>query len=102
MKQKLFHLYNRLKKSFVSEITDIVKHEGGEITFNPIIKIDKPCDDGEMFDEIACLQYDKKEKTLYVHLMEVQIDVPIIEQHEYWIPLRDLSFDDIYKIAERI
>ena len=102
MKQKLFHLYNRLKKSFVDEITDIVKHRKGEIIFNPHIRIDKPSDDGFWYDEVACLQFDEKEKTLYVHLQEIQVDAIVTEEHEYWISLRDLSFDEIYKIAEKI
>ena len=99
MIQKLFYLYNNLKRIFVSEITDIVKHKGGEIVFNSIIKINRPCN---MFDEIACLKFDEEEKTLYVHLMEVQIEASSIEQQEYWIPLIDMSIDDIYKIAEKL
>ena len=102
MRQKLFHLYNRLKKSFVDEITDIVRHKGGEIIFDSRVKIDKPKDDGYWYDEIACLQYDDRDKTLYVHLQEVEVDAVATEMHEYWTPLRDMSFDDLYKIAERI
>ena len=102
MKQKLFHLYNRLKKSFIDEITDIVRHKGGEIIFEPHIKIDKPKDDGYWYYEIACLQYDDRDKTLYVHLQEVEVDEVASERHEYWTPLKDEAFDDIFKIAEKI
>lgn len=104
MKQKLFHLYNRLKKSFVDEITDIVKHKKGEIIFSPYIRINLPHDEDsyQMYEEVACLQYDEKEKALYANIQTVEVDDIHTEKQEYWTPLRDMSFDELFRIAENI
>jgi hypothetical protein len=104
MKQKLFHLYNRLKKSFVDEITDIVKHKKGEIVFDPHVRIYLPSNEDIylMYEEVVCLQYDEKEKALYANIQTVEVDDIHTERHEYWTPLRDMSFDELYSIAERL
>lgn len=104
MNQKLFHLYNRLKKSFVDEITDIVKAKGGEIIFSPYIKIYLPSNESAylMYEEVACLQFDDKEKYLYANLQTVEVDDVHTERQEYWVPLRDMSFDELFRIAENI
>ena len=104
MNQKLFHLYNRLKKSFVDEITDIVKSKGGETVFSPYIRIYLPSNEGTylMYEEVACLQFDEKENTLYVSLQTVEVDDVHTERQEYWTPLRDMSFDELFRIAENI
>lgn len=104
MKQKLFHLYNRLKESFVAEIADIVKAKGGEIVFSPHIKIYLPSTEGSylMYEEVACLQFDENDNTLYADIQTVEVDDVHTERHEYWMPLRDMSFDELYKIAERL
>lgn len=96
MNQKLFHLYNRLKKSFVDEITDIVKAKGGEIIFSPYIKIYLPSNESTylMYEEVACLKFDEEENTLYANNHT--------ERYEYWTPLRDMSFDELFRIAENI
>ena len=104
MKQKLFHLYNRLKRSFIDEILDIVMHKGGEIIFEPHIKIMLPHDDDSylMYEEVACLQYDEKEKALYANIQVVEVDDIHTEKNEYWTPLRDLDFNELFAIAERL
>lgn len=104
MNQKLFHLYNRLKKSFVDEITDIIKAKGGEIVFSPYIKIYLPSNESIylMYEEVACLQFDEKENTLYANLQIVEVDDVNTERHEYWTPLRDMNFDELFRIAENL
>ena len=104
MKQKLFHLYNRLKKSFVDEITDIVKAKGGETIFSPHIKIYLPSNESIylMYEEVACLQFDEKEKCLYANVNVVEVDDTYTDEHEYWTPLRDMSFDELFRIAENV
>ena len=104
MNQKLFHLYNRLKKSFVDEITDIVKAKGGEIIFSPYIKIYLPSNESTylMYEEVACLQFYEKENALYANIQVVEVDNIHIERHEYWTPLRDMSFNELFRIAENI
>ena len=104
MKQKLFHLYNRLKESFVAEIADIVKTKGGEIVFSPHIKIYLPSTEDTylMYEEVACLQFDDKEKCLYANIQTVEVDDVHTERHECWVALRDMSFDELFRIAENI
>ena len=104
MKQKLFSLYNRLKKSFIDEILDIVMHKGGEIVFSPYIRINLPPDDESyiMYEEVACLQYDTRDNTLYANIQIVEVDDTHTEKSEYWTPLRDMSFGELFKIAENI
>lgn len=104
MNQKLFHLYNRLKESFVDEITDIVKAKGGEIVFSPYIKIYLPSNESTylMYEEVACLQFDEKENTLYANLQTVEVDDCHTERHEYLTPLRDMNFDELFRIAENL
>ena len=104
MKQKLFCLYNRLKKSFVDEITDIVKHKKGEVVFNPHVRIYLPSNEDIylMYEEVACLQYDEKEKALYANIQVTEVDDIHTEKNEYWTPLRDMSFDELFRIAENV
>ena len=104
MKQKLFHLYNRLKKSFVDEITDIVNQKKEEIVFNPPIKIHLPSGEDVyyLYEEVACLQYDEKEKCLYANIQVIEVDDVHTEKQEYWTPVRDMSFDELFRIAENI
>ena len=104
MKQKLFHLYNRLKKSFVDEITDIVNQKKGEIIFDPHIRIYLPSNEDIylMYEEVACLQYDEKEKALYANIQVIEVDDVHTEKQEYWTPVRDMSFDELFRIAENL
>ena len=104
MKQKLFCLYNRLKKSFVDEITDIVNQKKGECVFNPPIKIHLPSSEDVyyLYEEVACLQYDAKEKCLYANTQVIEVDDVHTERNEYWTSLRDMSFDELFQIAEKL
>ena len=104
MKQKLFCLYNRLKKSFVDEITDIVNQKNGEIIFEPHILIYLPSNESiyMMYENVACLQYDDKEKCLYANIQVIEVDDIHTEKQEYWTPVRDMSFDELFRIAENL
>ena len=98
MKQKLFNLHNRLKHSFVQEIIDIIRHQD-KIVFEPFIRINLPRDNDELFEDITEIEYDPKENIWYVHNYITEVD---LMTGEYWTPIRDLSFDELFKIAERI
>ena len=55
-----------------------------------------------MYEEVACLKFDEKENTFYADIQVVEVDDIHTERHEYWTPLRDMSFDELFRIAENI
>lgn len=97
MKKELFKIYNALKKIFVEKIEDNI--EGLKLNFSPYIKISFPRDSHELHEEILSVEYDAKEDTWCAHnyITDMNLDTT-----EYWTPLRDLSFEELFKIAERI
>ena len=99
MKQLLFNLYNKCRDNFIEGMTDILKAKGNEMEFSPYIRIPMSNDSDDFFEDITEIKFDKEENTWYVHNyitdMNLQVD-------EYWTPLRNLSFDELYKIAERL
>ena len=97
MKQELFNLYNELKNTFIEKI--VANIEGGKIEFSPYIRISLPRDSDEFFEEILSIEYDANEKIWYAHNCVTETDC---SASMYWTPLRDLSFDELYKIAERL
>ena len=99
MTQKLFCLFNRLKSSFAEEIIDTLKTKGTKITFEPCLRINLPRDNDELFEDITEIEYDPKENIWYVHNYITEVD---LMTGEYWTPIRDLSFDELFKIDERI
>ena len=97
MKQELFDLYNSLKNTFIEKIVETIDTK--QKTFSPYIRVNLPRDTEEMFEEIVSIEYDEKENTWYAHnyITDTNLDVT-----EYWTPLRDLSFDELFKIAEAL
>ena len=55
-----------------------------------------------MYEEVACLQYDEKEKALYANIQVIEVDDVHTEKQEYWTPVRDMSFDELFRIAENL
>ena len=97
MKKELFDSYNRYKASFIEDITDSLKTL--EVKFSPYIKLSLPRDSDEFLEEISDISYDAKEDTWYAH--NYVTDTELCAE-EYYTPLRDLSFDELFKIAERL
>lgn len=98
MNETLFDIYNSLKASFVKAIEPyLVKQH--VVTFSPSLLINLPNDNDESFEEITSIEYDDKEQTWYVHNYITSLD---LMTDEYWTPLRDMSFDELFKIAERL
>lgn len=97
MKQELFDLYNSLKNTFIEKIVETVDTK--QKAFSPYIRITLPRDTEEIFEGIVSIEYDEKEDTWYAHnyITNTNLDVT-----EYWTPLRDLSFDELFKIAEAL
>lgn len=99
MRQKLFNLYNRCKSSFVEEMIEAIKAQGTKITFTPYISISLPRDNDEFLEEIVEIEFDVSTNIWYAHNFITEVDLMI---NEYWTPLIDLSFDELFKIAEKI
>ena len=51
------------------------------------------------FEEITSIEYDEKEQTWYVHNYITSLD---LMTNEYWTPLRDMSFDELFKISQSL
>jgi hypothetical protein len=98
MNKTLFDIYNSLKASFVEAIEPyLVKQH--VVTFSPALRINLPSDNDESFEEITSIEYDEKEQTWYVHNYITSLD---LMTNEYWTPLRDMAFDELFKISERL
>ena len=98
MNKTLFDIYNSLKASFVEAMEPyLVKQH--VVTFSPTLLINLPNDNDESFEEITSIEYDEKEQTWYVHNYITSVD---LMTNEYWTPLRDMSFDELFKISERL
>ena len=100
MDKELFDTYNKLKEEFVSKIEDkILKTDSLKVVFSPVIRIMFPTDSDEQFEDITEIQYDCEEDELYCHnyITDENLDVD-----EYWTPLIDMSFDELFKMAERL
>jgi hypothetical protein len=98
MNKTLFDIYNSLKASFVEAIEPyLVKQH--VVTFSPPLHINLPNDNDESFEEITSIEYDEKEQTWYVHNYITSLD---LMTNEYWTPLRDMSFDELFKISQSL
>lgn len=96
MNKELFNLHTELKNQFSSAIGKIV---GDKIEFSPYIRFSFSRDSDDMFEDIVGIEYDPEEKTHYVHNY---ITSTGLDAWEYWTPLQDLSFEELFKIAERL
>ena len=96
MNKELFNLHTELKNQFSSAIGKML---GDKIEFSPYIRFSFSRDSDEMFEDIVGIEYDSEEKTHYVHNYITSTDLDV---QEYWTPLQDLSFEELFKIAERI
>ena len=99
MEKTLFHIYNSLKAQFVAAMEPYMKACGTKVGFSPYIRIALPRDNDEFLEEITEIVYDSKECCWYVHNFITDTDLSV---NEYWTPISDLSFDELFKIAERL
>ena len=99
MKDKLFDLFNVSRTVITETMTIEARKQGDIIAFSPIIHIDSPRDSDDLYTEIVEIYYDKNEDCCYVHnfVTDTNLDV-----EEYYTPLRDMSFDELFRIAERL
>lgn len=99
MKQHLQNIFSELKNAIVGVLNTELKIQGNKVLFNPPIRIDLPNHDDEDFETITEIELDEKENSWYVHNYITYID---LMTSEYWTPLRDLSFEELYNIAEKL
>lgn len=94
--KKLEQTYNRLKERYVLEIEKAIEDKV-KITFSPYIKIYAPNTSAIYFEELTEMEYGPQENTWYVHDYTTDYELQV---EEYWIPLRDFTFEQLYEIAE--
>jgi len=99
MKQYLLNVFNEHKAKIVEILANELKVQGNKILFNPPIRIDLPDTNEEDFETIIEIEFDEKENSWYVHNYITYID---LMTSEYWAPLRNLSFEELYEIAEKL
>ena len=98
MKKKLSDTFIQCKGVITIAIEEEIKNKD-KITFNPSITVFGTRDSEELYINFTELEFDAEESTWYAHNYVTNED---LSTDEYWTPLRDLSFDELYKIAERL
>ena len=97
MKKALFDKYNSLKEEFIKAIKEEVKSDTKiSVQFYSVL------DYGQNICglvEITELHYDEK-GSLLAHIFITEDNT--LETEEYWHPLEDLAFDDLYQIVEKL
>lgn len=99
MTDKLFDLFNVSKTVITEAMTIEARKQGNIVAFSPIIHIDSTRDSDDLYTEITGIEYDKNEDCCYVRnfVTDTNLDV-----EEYYTPLRNMSFDELFRIAERL
>lgn len=99
MNNNLLNLFEVFQGVIIEAMILEIKKQGDIVSFNPAIRIDSPRDSDDFYEDITGLEYDKDEDYYYVHnfVTDTNLDV-----EEYWTPLRDMSFDELFRIAERL
>ena len=98
MNKTLFDIYNSLKASFVEAMEPYLAKQH-VVIFSPSLLINLPNGNDELFEEITSIEYDEKEQIWYVHNYITSSD---LMTNEYWTPLRDMSFDELFKISQSL
>jgi len=101
MNKTLLDIHNSLKNQFVKAMEPYLQNKAieGKVLFSKVLRIYLPQENDEFFEDITSIEFDKKENTWYVHNYITEVD---LMTGEYWTPLRDMTFDELYKIAERL
>ena len=101
MNKTLQDAFNSAKEQCVKALLPFIveKAKDNKLEFSPIIKISLPQDKDEFFEDITDIEYNEKENTWYVHNY---ITDESLDADEYYTPLRDMTFEELYEIAERL
>jgi hypothetical protein len=101
MNKTLLDIFNSAKEQCIKALLPFIveKTKDDKLEFSPAIRLPLPENKDEYFEDITDVVFDKEENTWYVHNYITETD---LTTSEYWTPLRDMSFDELYKIAEKL
>ncbi len=101
MNKTLQDIFNSAKKQCVKALLPYIaeKAENNKLEFSPPIRISLPQNKVEFFEAITDVVFDKEENTWYVHNY---ITDESLNADEYYTPLKDMTFEELYEIAERL
>ena len=98
MNTVLFNKYNALKEEFIKSIDEIVESKGGTIQI--CVEYYTLISDSTDTEMITITMISRNDDDIICHLYAT--DTETLEVIESWTPLRDLSIDELYKIAEKL
>ena len=75
------------------------KAKNNKLEFSPPIRVFLHQNKDEFFEAITDVVFDKEENTWYAHNY---ITDESLNADEYYTPLRDMTFEELYEIAERL
>ena len=99
MKKYLSDIFNQQKNTIVTILENEFKIKGNKVKFDIPLRIQSNRGTDELFCDYVEVEYDAAEKHWYVHNFITNTDLSV---DEYWTPLRDLSFDELYKLTEML
>ena len=101
MNKTLQDIFNSAKEQCVKALLPYIveKAKDDKLEFSPTIGIYLPQNEDEYFENITDVVFDKEENTWYVHnyITDKSLNVD-----EYYTPLRNMTLEELYEIAERL
>ena len=98
MNQALFNKYNSLKEEYIKSIDELLSYNNGSIKL--CAEYYTFIDDSINYEMITITEICKRDNDTLAHLYAT--DIETLEVIESWTPLKDLSIDELYKIAEKL
>lgn len=101
MNKTLQDIFKSAKEQCVKALLPFIveKAKNDKLEFSPTIIIFHPQNKAEYFKNITDVVFDKEENTWYVHNYITDKNFVV---DEYYTPLRDMMFEELYEIAEKL
>lgn len=101
MNKILQDIFNSAKEQCVKALLPFIveKAKDNKLEFSSIIRISLHQNKDKFFEAITDVVFDKEENTWYVHNY---ITDESLNADEYYTPLKDMTFEELYEIAERL
>lgn len=101
MNKTLQDIFNSTKEQCVKALLPFIveKAKDDKLEFSPVIRISLHQNKDEFFEAITDVVFDKEENTWYVHNY---ITDESLNADEYYTPLRDMTFEELCEIAEKL
>ena len=99
MKKHLSDLHNELKAQFIDAIIREVKVSNNKIKFLPYIKIAFSDESDDLYEEITDVEFLPDENICLCHNFITDME---LQTQEYYTPFDQLSWEELFKIAERL